>query len=178
MKFVSDRAGGMRIRIIAGIAGALVCASAVNAGSQKLWTYAPFGENSSAITISANPDEITSHLYRGQVSFCRAGEKYYCFTSEGLNFSAPKKILDDSTWKSFNDTFHLTKLPVPFRALGREIPVYKISAEKSEMEFYYSDVFGLVSFRLKSANYSPVFIIQERCGFGSSAACRQVVAPE
>ena len=135
MKFVWDRDGGMRIRIIAGIAGALVCASAANAGSQKMWTYAPFGENSSAITISADPDEITSHLYRGRVSFCRADEKYYCFTSEGLNFSAPKKILDDSTWKSFNDTFHLTKLPVPLRALGREIPVYKFRPKNLKWNF-------------------------------------------
>ena len=152
-------------------AGILIFGNTMAVNARSSWTYAPFGEGSSAISISTDPGGITSHLYNGKVSFCGAKEKYYCFASEGLSFSVPKKIRGDSTWGKFNDTFHLMKLPVPFRVLGREIPVYKISAKKSEMEFYYSDVFGLISFRLKSTNYSPVFIIQEKCGFGSSVSC-------
>lgn len=136
------------------------------------WTYTPIGDSQAAILFSMDDQEIVSHLYKGKISFCEKDEEFFCFSADYLNFSVPKKEKNKpSEWSRNGIGFVSKKLTVPIKIIGKEIEVYKISSKKPNVEYYYSDFYGLVAFRIQGKD-GPLFILEENCGFGSSRLCR------
>ncbi|MBB6579818.1 hypothetical protein HNP33_003934 [Comamonas odontotermitis] len=156
----------------AAIGATLFLSSSVAVAEANNWTYTPIGDGQASIFFSMNDQKITSHLYKGKISFCEKTEDFFCFSTEYFNFSIPKKKENRiSEWRKNGISFDSKKLTSPIRIMGKEISVYKISSHKPDVEYYYSDFYGLVAFRVKG-NEGPLFILEESCGFGSSRLCR------
>ena len=156
----------------AAIGATLFLFSSLAVAEASNWTYTPIGDRQAAISFSMKNQEITSHFYKGKISFCERIEDFFCFSTEYFNFSIPKKEENRiSGWKNNEVSFSSKKLTSPIKIMGKEIDVYKISSRKPEVEYYYSDFYGLVAFRVQG-NEGPLFILEESCGFGASKLCK------
>lgn len=156
----------------AAIGATLFLSSSIAVAEASNWTYTPIGDRQAAIFFSMNDQEITSHLYKGKISFCESTEDSFCFSTEYFNFAIPKKKEKRiSEWRRNETIFNSKKLTSPIKIMGKEIDVYKISSQKPDVEYYYSDFYGLVAFRVQGKD-GLLFILEESCGFGSSRLCR------
>ncbi|WP_156516985.1 hypothetical protein [Delftia sp. GW456-R20] len=136
------------------------------------WTYSPPGSYEQAISISKETGEIKSHLYLGKIKFCEVDDEFFCFSSDFLKFSVPKFIKgEEMVWEKGDEKYKLIKMPVPLRLLGKKIDSYKVTHEKTGMEYFYSKKFGIVMMKMKDI-VAPIFILEEDCGIAASASCK------
>ncbi|ABX36357.1 hypothetical protein Daci_3725 [Delftia acidovorans SPH-1] len=108
----------------------------------------------------------------GKIKFCEVDDEFFYFSSDFLKFSVPKFIKgEEMVWEKGDEKYKLIKMPVPLRLFGKKIDSYKVTHEKTGMEYFYSKKFGIVMMKMKDI-VAPIFILEEDCGIAASASCR------
>lgn len=80
----------------AAIGSTLFLSSSIAVADASNWTYTPIGDRQAAIFFSMSDQEITSHLYKGKISFCESTEDFFAFRRNILILLFLRKIKIES----------------------------------------------------------------------------------
>lgn len=152
----------------------IVLALPLRAAAEGEWFY---GDLLGRTQLIFSREYIESHS-RTPLTLCATSSPFHCIESPGFQFAYPKRRAGEKSW-TWNGAVYTITAEEERGIAGRAYRVMYIDQAidgTRRMRFLFSEERGLLAFSAIAEGPTPVFFLENTCGFGASK-CREPKNP-